>query len=165
MRINLPSIAGLQHICKHLRERDQRELYYSGGDCNGDGAELGARMASMSEMCVKSRMFSADDDEPVAFLLAYPITPNTLDCGMLATDRWGEIASSVTRFLVRKHRAVMFETQFHRAQAQVWARHDDALNWLGLLGFEQESVLRAFGREGEDFIQMAYVRDHVRSES
>jgi len=54
--------------------------------------------------------------------------------------------------------AMWDELGLSRLQCTVLAGHDKSVKWLERMGFEQEGLMRCYGRAGEDCIRMARVR-------
>ena len=134
------------HIAQRLRAIDVRECAeQSYATRPEDIAAL-----CMSEINAKW-VICAADGEPVAMFGVSHLHHGLGEAWLLATDRWGEVWQSCTKFAVFLRRNL----KLRRIQVHSAAFHRDSHAWLRLLGFEQEAVLRNYGITGEDFYLMA----------
>jgi hypothetical protein len=99
------------------------------------------------------------DGQPVAVCGAMEIWPGVWSVFMFATDRWPEVALSVTRWVKRHLIPALVAVGAHRAECHSIEGHHTAHRWLGLLGAHVESVARGMGKKGEDFRRYVWLRE------
>lgn len=84
-------------------------------------------------------------------------TPGVGQGWLIGTDEIGLCGVEIAH-ACRKVIKTVFATGTHRIQAHSAAFHTQAHEWLELIGFHRESVLKKLGKNGEDFICFAVVR-------
>lgn len=94
--------------------------------------------------------------EPIAVLTVLKETPVSLQVGLIATERFPEIAIGVTRHVRKVLGPMLREQGFTRAECRCWSGHDDARRWLAMCGAKEEAEIPGYGVNGETFIQMAW---------
>ncbi len=99
------------------------------------------------------------DDEPVCIGGTIEAWPGVISLLFFATDNFPQIGRGITRWIRRELFPRYFQSGIHRVQAISHGEHHDAHAWLKALGLQQEAVFKGFGRDGQDFIQFATVRD------
>lgn len=99
---------------------------------------------------------------PVAIGAGIEARPNVITLLMFATDRFPAVALGLTRFITRNLFERYRAAGVHRIEAVSMVGHEAAHRWIGALGLRREAELRGYGRDGQDFIQFAWVRDDVR---
>jgi RimJ/RimL family protein N-acetyltransferase len=62
------------------------------------------------------------------------------------------VSFALTRWVKRFMIPALKEAGMHRAEARSLATHTTAHAWMQSLGAKQESVLRQYGRDKQDFI-------------
>ena len=67
-----------------------------------------------------------------------------------------QIHLSLTKLIIKSIIPTLDNAGAHRVEAQSIAGYKSVHNWLKFLGLEEESVLRGYGRNGEDFINFSY---------
>lgn len=145
-----------RYIIKHLRQRDREEIFAQ--RWNDDEEEL-----------LRFIMFGVGamswcwwrDGRPVSLQGAWPIRPGVWSCWAFGTDEWPRVVLSMTKHSRRFIIPALMRARFHRAEAAALATHTDSRRWIEALGARQESVLRGYGRRGEDFISYVWTPDDV----
>ncbi len=161
MRLSPPDLASLQHICRNLRERDRLELEAT--EENFDPDEIANRLLTSWRVCGLIGQIASIDNEPVSFLGVIRYTPTAGSAGLLATDRWREIASQYSRHVRRWVLPKLVELGMRRVEARTWEHHDDSRRWLKWLGATEECRVPHWGRNDETFIQYVWIPDvHLR---
>lgn len=99
-------------------------------------------------------------DNPVCIGGFVMARPNVVSLLFFATDEFRHIGLGITRF-IRQNLFPKLEAQgVHRFEAVSMATHVSAHKWLRTLGLAVETEpMRGYGRDGQDFIQFAKVRD------
>jgi hypothetical protein len=143
-------------VAKLARSCDRREI----GACQPDGYDPASLSAEMAQACEHGFVATADG-VPVVVVGLCPMMPGVYSAGMFATDRWGDVAFNVTKFVrtifIPERRA----EGMRRMEARSMEGHPLAARWLAHLGFVREGQCRDFGRGGETFDLWAWrVSDH-----
>ncbi len=154
MRINPPTLQALRHITGQARERDRAEFRAVIGQYQPTSIAR-EMLQSWIDRGAWGGVFCAEDT-PVAFLTALIETPKSLQVGLIATDRFKEIAVPVTRYVRRVVQLQLREAGFTRAECRCWEEHEDARRWLAMCGAREETVIPGYGARGETFIQLAW---------
>jgi len=104
------------------------------------------------------------DDRPVAIGAVLEARPNVASLMFFATDEFPTIAGPLTRFIRRKVLEPMKQSGVHRIETVSMLLHRGAHRWLTALGLEKEAgPFRGYGRNGEPFVQYAWVADDFRA--
>lgn len=86
--------------------------------------------------------------------------PNVLTLLFFATPDFNSIALPLTRFITRRLFPPLVNAGAHRIEAVSMDGHDEAHRWIELLGLKRETVpMLGYGKNGESFIQFAWVAD------
>lgn len=104
-----------------------------------------------------------DEHGPVCIGGGIEHRPNVITLLLFATDRFPAIVLPLTRFVTRELFYRWRVAGVHRIEAVSMEGHDEAHRWIEILGLEREAELRGYGRNGETFIQFAWVAEHVRA--
>lgn len=104
-----------------------------------------------------------DEEGAVAIGAGVETRPNVITLLLFATDRFPGVALALTRFITRNLFYRYKLAGVHRIEAVSVDGYDAAHRWIEALGLEREAVLPGYGRNGETFIQFAWVREDVRS--
>jgi len=119
------------------------------------GAELIARAGA--DNCIKCFALCNDAGEPVALAGAWLVAPGVATVHLVATDKWLTVSRAAYRWIKREFIPFVLEPNVRRAETRVMDRgiHDRA--WLHRLGFMDEGHARKLGRNGEDFVYLAWI--------
>ncbi len=78
---------------------------------------------------------------------------------MFATDKFQKIGTQLTRLIIKRIIKAIEGTGAHRVECQSIEGYEEVHQWLEFLGLKKESRIAGFGRNGENFITFAYVKD------
>jgi len=154
MDLHPPTLAAARYIMDNARDRDRLEvravvgIWDAAETARGIVGDWVDRGAWGGVFCL--------DDTPIAILTAVRETPKSLQVGLIATDRFNEIALPVTRYVRHYVGPELRKADYKRAECRCWEGHEDARRWLAICGAKQEAVIPAYGAHGETFIQMAW---------
>jgi hypothetical protein len=98
------------------------------------------------------------DGQPVALFGAAQPWPGVFSAFMLATDDFPRIALPVTKF-VRRIFIPFLRQHGHRVEARSIEGHDEAHRWLRVLGATEECRMKAFAKDGADFLVFTLALD------
>lgn len=154
MKIDVATKQDVYEAALHMRDSDYRE--FSALSWAHDRETLARDLAGRPSPSrpIVARM----NDRPVAVGDVLEIRPNVLTLYFFATDDFPRIALQLTRFLRYRLLGPLMLTA-HRVEAASMVGHDTAHRWIRFLGLSEEAVLRGYGKNGEDFVQFAWVKD------
>lgn len=144
---------GVIYISRNMREVDAREIM---------AVRWGDDRDVFAEECFATagpKYIAYLGDEPVAVIGVTMCFPGVGQAWMFATDRFSEIAIGMTRFCKQTIQLMLNEGGLHRLQAYSADYHTDSHEWLKLLGFSVESVMKEFGKDGSDYLCFALVKE------
>ena len=157
MKIEPATIDDVRTVALAMRDRDYAEFsavsFASGREQLA--ADLAARYGNRPDV-----MCGFHQGEAACIGGTIEARPNVLTMLFFATERFGQIAFPVTRF-IRNELFHRFKTAgVHRIEAVSLAGNAETHRWLRTLGLEQETdLMRGYGKAGEDFIQFAWCAD------
>lgn len=139
-------------VSRHMREVDRLEVMATRWN---DAAE---QFAMDVYTCGGPAYTVTRLGRPVVVLGCTFTQPGVGTAWMVGTEDMPRVAIEATRF-ARKALASLLANNVHRIHAFSAGFHVEAHAWLRVLGFEIESRLERWGRNGEDFFMFAMVRD------
>jgi hypothetical protein len=101
------------------------------------------------------------DGVPVAAYGAYLGRPQIWTVWMFATDRWPEVALSVTRDIRRSMMPAMLDGDAVRADCWSMEGHDMAHRWLEVLGAVREATVEDYGPTRKSFHCYSWTRSRL----
>ena len=159
MKIDRASTTAVEHVALNMRDRDYAE--FSAVHAVDTKRDLAIRLGILYGMRDDVQV-AGDKDGPIAVIGQIMLWPNVISLLFFATPRFPGIVVPVTR-LYRKMFDRMEAVGVHRIQAVSLAGYTQTHKFLGLFGLEREGPpMKAYGKNGEDFVQFARVCD-VRS--
>jgi hypothetical protein len=159
MIVRFASPADVEAICSRLRPSDLQEVMAL--RLEADIGAFTAQLVMGLQSAVLRITLAGDDGEAIAFVGLWLHGPGVGSANLIATDRWDEIAAPAHRFCKRVVIGRVAPSAFRRLECRTLASHAASRKWLRRLGFVEEGVCRALGRNGENFVQCAWVHpDH-----
>src|SRR5262245_16355390 len=146
MVIVTPTMPTLLHILARLRLDDRREVF---GLKWTDSEELVAQ--EIIDNGPPSFVINASDGEPVYAVGLIPTRPGVWACWGFGTDRWSEVATTVTRLLRKSVIPGLIASGAHRVEAVSIIDKVAAHRWLKHIGAREEATLLGYGRNGETY--------------
>lgn len=159
MTINRATAGDVRAVALAMRERDFDEFTATSDVYD---RRLLAHNLSLKYGGRDDVLVGCADGEPVCIGGTIETWPGVISLLFFATDDFPKIGRGITRWIRRELFPRYYKSGVHRIQAISHGKHRDAHAWLKALGLEQEAVFKGFGRDGQDFVQFAQVRD-VRS--
>lgn len=151
----VPASAGdVAYVVTHMRAADRREVY--AGRWTDEPADLVADIEASRVMMIRLEALLAADGLPVALLGVWLKSPGVGIGLMVATDRWGEIAAAAHRYVLRRFLPLACAPNLRRLECQAHVEHAVSRRWLARLGFVEEGLARSVGKNGEDFVHLAW---------
>lgn len=151
----------LREIATAMREADRREIFAHRWSDEIEDFLQDFAAARPAFLAVKA--LCAAEFDPIAIVGAFRRAPTIASVVMFATDRFPEIALPATRWVRRTGLPAYVDPWCRRAQCEAWVENVASLAWLQTLGFRREGVLRAYGKNGEDYVQYARLRPALAS--
>lgn len=142
------------YVVDHMRSDDVRE--HAAIAFSADRDVLRTDLVASWRHAIKSFTFFDRRSRPATILSAYLISPGVARLHRISTDAWPEVSLAVFRFGIRIFLPVL-DAVVHRCECAILADHLLARRILQRLGFVEEGIARARGRNGEDFINFARV--------
>ncbi len=140
----------LLYVCQNMRPRDAEEIYAQRWDDNPE-----ALTENLMRLPLEMAWIWERDGIPVSVQGVVPIRPGVWDVFAFGTSDWSRVVLDMTRHARRFIIPALLRARFHRAECRALASYDDSRRWIETLGAKQESILKGYGRDGQDFV--AYV--------
>lgn len=138
-------------VCAVMRESDRRDVFPLRWD---DDPE---RFADDLWRAAEDARVFLWRGEPAAICAWRRVTPAAAQLALIATDAWPRVARAVARATLRFMRRDSRRLGVRRLEAMGRADAPALRRWLDELGFHESALLRAYGRDGEDFVVFAYL--------
>lgn len=143
----------ITYVCLHLREKSKEDIFGAAFD---DLDEF--RHAMVNTPGHKWVGYHAG--LPAAIFGAHPIHKGVWGLFGFGTDAWQKIWRPVTR-VAREELISTFEAVgAHRAHCVSPAHHTDTHAWLKLLGATVETPMPKYGKDGQDYVMFAWIKDN-----
>jgi hypothetical protein len=149
--------AGLRYIVTNLRPRDAAEIFALRWD---DDREAFAR--DFLPLCGAMCSVWERNGVPVSVQGVVCTRPGVWEVFAFGTDLWPSVVLDMTRHATRYIMPALLRVGFHRAECRALASHTDSRKWIEFLGAREETILKGFGRNGEDFVGYVWGRDDVQ---
>lgn len=147
----------VRHVALHMRERDFEEL---SATSRCDSREELADALAKAYGNRPDVLCGSADGVPVCIGGTLEMWPGVISLLFIATADFPRIGQTITRFIRRELFPRYEAAGVHRIQAISLAGYDEIHNWLRALGLQQEGLpMRAYGRNGEDFVTFARVKN------
>jgi hypothetical protein len=147
-----PTRTDIDIVCFNMRPIDAVEVFNSFYDDNpfhlGQVIQKSMDAGNFCSCCYWQ-------GRPEALLGYSEIHPGTMAAWMFATKHWTDISTSMTKFAIRALKPELIAAKVHRLQAITRYDHAEAHRWLEFLGFGYEGRLKAYGRDGSDYLMYA----------
>lgn len=99
-------------------------------------------------------------DQPVAMFGVALAHPGTYHGWMFGTRRTWRVVPAISRFRRVLERG-LYKSGVQRVEVRALEENETATRWLVSMGAQIECRLPCFGKTGEPFVQLAWVRDNV----
>lgn len=151
------SIGDIYDVALRMRERDYEEIVCTTHAQNRH--ELADYLARTWSQSPATYVFGNKEDGGICCLVLNPMRPGVWNLGLFATDKLESIGKSLTKHIIKDIIPILDKAQAHRVEAQSIVGYEEVHNWLRFFGLKEESVLSKYGRNGEDFINFAWIRE------
>lgn len=146
--------ADILHVARNMRERDRQEFAaVSPADTRDDLADLLlARYTGRPEVLAVRR-----NDVPIVIGGVFEFRPRSVQLMLFATDEFPKVTFWLTRFVKQRLLAPMKARGIHRIEAVTSNAYPEMHRWLRSLGLKYEAPKINFGKNGELFVEFAWV--------
>lgn len=156
MKLSKPTYEGVRQVADHMRERDVAEFLAVSSCADRDALAftLTARYGARDDTYLVT-----ERGQPVAVGAMVQARPNVVTLMFFATDEFPQVAHALTRFIRRRLFPSYRERGIHRIECVSLAGYREVHRWIEALGLKLEATMPGYGRDGETYLQFAWVRD------
>ena len=158
MRLETARADTVRSVAFRMREWDEREIY--AGLFEDDPEELVDRVMAVAAHGPVAQVALIGAD-PVCVFGAGFLSPVAVQVFAFATNRFGEIALPLTRYLKHRLFPAMAASGITRGECRALCDHTEAIRWLKILGAQEEAVCPHLGKNGETYVQLAWSPSNV----
>jgi hypothetical protein len=154
------SALDVRTVARALRESDVNEFgaLFDAENAADLAEQMGDVYSARSDLiCARHAVHG-----PVAIGAMVLARPNVATLLFFATEEFKSNALAITRFIRARLFPAYRDAGVHRIECIASEQNKAGRRWIGTLGLQQEAVHRGYGRNGETFVQYAWVADHVR---
>lgn len=151
------TIGDIFDVAMRMRERDYEEIVCT--TYAKDRYELADILARSWSQSPATYVFGTEELGRIACLTLTAERPGVWNLGLFATDKLESIGKSLTKHVIRDIIPLLDKAEAHRVEAQSIVGYEEVHNWLQFFGLRKESVLKKYGRNGEDFVNFAWTRE------
>ena len=150
--------ADVVYVARNMRALDAEEIWPVTIAKTPETLALGAVSGGGYRFVVGSGVV------PVATWGASPTRPGVVSVWMFATDRWPEVALTVTRHIRRELMPALIEAGYVRAECWSHANHHVAHKWLEILGAIKEATVEDYGPNRVPYHCYSWTRSRLERE-
>jgi len=150
------TVGSVYNVALNMRQRDYEEIVAL-TFCE-NRRELAEQLARTWTEHKTTIVCGTKEHGAIAAFTYIPMRKGVWNLGLFATDNFQKIHLSLTKLIINSIIPILDKAKAHRVEAQSINGYEVVHNWLKFLGLNEESVLKSYGRNGEDFINFAWVR-------
>lgn len=140
-----------------MREMDRREIYNMRGHDNPfQLAREIVLAATYGRAGIAER-----SGRPCGIIGVSPMWPGLWSAWSFGTDDWPKAVMELSRYGRSVLEPFVRARGAHRVQCESHIDHIEAHRWLMAMGATVEGRLRAYGRDGSDYLQFSWGTDYV----
>lgn len=160
MKTEVATFGDVYSVARNMRARDIEEFLAVSPVTTHDGLvmRLIERFGHHQGLIV-----AKEGDVAIAIGGLIELRPHVATLLFFATDRFPSIALALTRFIRQKLFPRVKRAGVHRIEAVSIEGYEEAHRWIEILGLKREAELRGYGKNGETFIQFAWVSDACKT--
>lgn len=160
MKIDTAAFGDVYRVARFMRSRDIYEFLAVSPMESHEGLvmQIMERYGNRNDLIV-----AKDHGEAVAIGGLIQHRPNVATLLFFATDGFPAIALGLTRFIRQKLFPRVKRAGIHRIEAISIAGYHETHRWIEILGLKREAEFKGYGKNGETFVQFAWVSDAVPS--
>lgn len=99
------------------------------------------------------------DGRPAGVLGYYEPWPGQWEAVAFGTDAFRHVGTQLGRYGLKEMRAILRDVGARRLQADSHADNADGHRFIKALGGQQESVLRAYGKDGANYYRFVWLAE------
>ena len=156
MRLEAPSRDDVARVASRMRNRDAEEFLAV--------ARVDTRAELVSALI--DRYGDAQDafcaykgDTPIAVGAMVEHRPRVATLAFFATDEISQIGLALTHFIRNRLFPLYRANGVHRIECASIDGYAEVHRWIELLGLKKEAVMLKYGKDGQTFLQFAWVAD------
>jgi hypothetical protein len=155
LRVEAANKADVRYVAERMRDRDREEFMAVSPFDHHDALVEGIveRYGEHPDVVVAHWQ-----NGPVAVGGIVHHRPKVGTLLFFATDDLPQIGSDLTRFIVKSLFPGYTRAGTHRIECASIAGYEETHRWLSVLGLKKEADMPKYGRDGQDFVQFAWVR-------
>lgn len=155
MRVDAANKVDVRYVAEHMRERDVEEFMAVSPFADRAGLVEGLvnRYGEHEDVIV-----AFGDNGPVAAGGLVHYRPHVGTLLFFATADLPKIGGDLTRFIKQRLFPGYRARGTHRIECASIDGYEETHRWLGVLGLKQEAVMPKYGRDGQTFVQFAWVK-------
>ncbi len=147
-----PSLSEMIFVCQNMRPESRQEIF---GLFPGTPEQLAAYLDAAGGY----KWVGYHRNWPTALLGAYPIRQGVWGLFGFGTTAWRSVWRSVTVTAKRDMMQAVLDAGAHRAECMTLADHEETHKWLNYLGATERTEMPKAGRNGEDYVMFAWLRE------
>ena len=151
MMIANPTLAEILYVVNNLRDQSRKEIFQA-------TEATPERYALALHSAHGFRWVGYHNGAPAAILGATRQHKGVWSVFGFGTDDWIKVWRSVTRTALKEMFPAVEGSGCHRAHCITLAESADVHRWLKVLGATEESVMRGYGRDGEDYTMFSWTK-------
>ena len=155
LRVDAPSVEDVARVARNMRPNDFTEF---SAVSFADTREALAETLVQRYGTFPGTLCIYDGNEPIAVGAMLQARPNVATLLFFATAEFPRVALGTTKFIRQRLFPMARKSGVHRIECVSIEGYHEAHRWIGVLGLEREAVLRGYGKNGETFIQFAWVQ-------
>ncbi len=144
-------------VAMRMRERDYKEISCLGYTESREALaeDLALRYCQIGN----SYAIGLKNIGPIVIFTYSELRPGVLSFGMFATDDIQKISKQLTKWVISDIIETVVDDDYHRVEVESIHDYSPIHKWLRLLGFQEESTLHKYGKNGEDFKKFSWIRE------
>lgn len=154
MRVDAANPTDVRIVAEAMRERD-REEFMAVSPFRTHAELVDAIVARYGEH--EDVIVAYGENGPVAVGGLVHHRPRVGTLLFFASDDLPKIGSDLTRFIKQRLFPGYTARGTHRIECASIAGYEETHRWLGVLGLKKEATMLKYGRDGQDFVQFAWV--------
>ena len=152
-----PTHLAVLAVCEALREEDRQE--FGALMPRATGALLADHFQQMKNRAIVWRMFGHVDHGAIALLGIWQTWPGVCEAGMVATDKFPLISTSMSIYLKRYIVPALMECGVRRVEVRAMKQLTRNCQWIEWLGARHEGDAALLGSGGETYAQYAWLNE------
>jgi hypothetical protein len=155
LKLATPNYGSVLAVAERMRDRDAAEFMAVSPFPDRKALEfnLSSRYGARSDTYVVMHNGQA---EAVGAMVQH--RPHVVTLAFFSTDRFPEFAHPLTRFIVKRLFPQYRERGVHRIECVSIDGYAEVHRWIEALGLKREAIMPKYGRDGQTFVQFAWVK-------